>query len=131
MVAKAAEQSGYSLFQGSWPTAVRSINSFPAVWLAPPALKSVEGRARGVMCYKISMRLMKTVSGLHAEDCSPVMESLQQDAMEIIDELREQTAVCDITGIKCTPNAEPSTAAREISMSVEMDLHAYFNKIES
>ena len=58
-----------------------------------------------------------------------VSERMQDDAFDMVAALRQQVAVCDITGLKCTPLSEPVSAVRAVSMDVEMDLHAYFNNI--
>lgn len=111
--------------------AVRTINEFPAAWLAPPALKSVEGRSQGVMCYKVTLKLMKLTDTSLSDSNAPLMNDLQQDALCIVDTLREQDDVCDITAVKCTPLTGPQTPSRDVSLCVEMDLHAYFNRVRS
>ena len=131
IIAPAVRQCGYSLWQGPWAVAVKMINGFPAAWLAAPTLKSVEGRSRGVMCYKVNMKLMRLSGSMLPEQCAPIMDELQQDAMSIIDILREQDKVCDITAVKCTPMTEPQTPSREVSLTLEMDIHAYFDRTVS
>lgn len=115
-----ARQSGFEFHTGFEYRIAHEIRKFPAVWLYPPKLMKIMGRAEGVKYYNVKIALLALPS---AQD---EMEKLERTATRMCLMLGADEHVRAITDAEYTPAEFSFTAAGEICISLEMKVQMTF-----
>lgn len=128
-VKQTAEELGYAFYMGIDSTLPGRVNSFPAVWLSPPTMKSSSGRTECRDTYGVCLQFLMALPPKEAE-CKIVWDILESDALLFYRELGRCREIRDVINFKSTPNRKPLTKNGELSITVEFNVELfYYNKL--
>lgn len=113
-----AVAAGYEFHAADDPLASATIGSYPAAWLSPPKLHSVEGRKHGRISYDIVLHLLGSGFRLPPDERNRLWNRMEADALEIFTALSENDRVIAVENLEISPRASALTNHGDISQSI-------------
>lgn len=123
-----AEKIGYMFYTGNESALVVKAKEMPAVWLFPPVLKSVRGRAECRDTYGVKIRFLMMAPAGVGDTAALAAAVMEKDARSLIEEVERHPSVRRIGGVKIMPESKPSTPRGEIGMTVEFETEVFYYK---
>lgn len=125
LIESVATAQGYNFHTGEEHTINGSVRVYPAVWLAPPVVRSRTGRTEGETTWRLTLHLMTLpTGGTHTET---TWQALESDALEMAGSLALSSRVCSVGNIGCTPKRQSLTAHGETSVTLTLDLTLWYS----
>lgn len=113
-----AVAAGYEFHAADDPLAPATIGSYPAAWLSPPKLYSVEGRKHGRISYDIVLHLLGSGFRLSPDERNRLWNRMEADALEIFTALSENDSVIAVENLEISPRTSAMTNHGDISQSI-------------
>ncbi|HIW52342.1 MAG TPA: hypothetical protein H9919_02865 [Candidatus Alistipes excrementipullorum] len=113
-----AADAGYSFRAAGDEYASRSVKAYPAAWLSPPVMHSIEGRRHGRISYDVTLHLLDKGAKLSLEQRNAKWDELESDALAIFTALSEKECVIAVENLEMTPRSSALTNHGVISQTV-------------
>ena len=101
-----ASQRGYH-FQlngkGCYPT---TISRYPAAFMAQPEFTSMEGRKRGRITYKVTLRLAQQAAKLPPQERNELLDVMEEELIDLFVALSESERVAVVDKLTIAPYSE-------------------------
>ncbi len=119
----------YCFYSGFSHRIGETIVAYPAMWLTPPEVTAVEGRAQGRVRYRVALQLMQLARKATPEQKEEILCALEEGALEVCRALESRCEVVSASLVGCTPAEFSLTNHGEISMTLKMDVEMPFCRI--
>ena len=107
----------YNFNEGEQSAMSQCIRQYPAAWLNPPALHSVEGREHGRITYDVTLHLTDAGAKLSPEARNRRAAEMEKDMLEIFTRLSETSNVIAVENLTIAPRTFALTSHGEISQT--------------
>lgn len=124
-VEEAVEGLGYTFFTGNDPMLGAIVNTFPAAWISPLKINSIEGHNDCKLVYHLSINMIMLANSpqIGHEALWQIMEC---DSIELFNILFENEWISDVKNFKCTPLQKALTKCGDVSICAEMDIETFY-----
>lgn len=124
-----AESKGY-LFRSAPQEYMNSlIKSYPAAFLTCPEFRSIEGRRRGKITYRLTLHLLADGARLSPERRAQTLDSLERDLLDIFCSLSTRERVLSVENLSLSPSAMTFTTHGDIAMTATADAVSLFGEL--
>lgn len=127
-IKSAAENLGYIFHTGNEVALAARVTEMPAVWLFPPALKTVKGRMERRDTYEVKIRFMRMVPSGAPDTGADALTRLETDALLLAQEVERCGDVRRTNGMRIRPESKPSTPRGETGVTLEFEAEMFYCK---
>jgi hypothetical protein len=120
---EAALTVGYAFYTGPIHRAGGEVRRYPAAWLEPFVMKTCDGRAEGCVTYRATLHLMAPATMVGNDS---LWEGLEIDAIALKCGVEQDTRVCNVSAVTCTPASQTITAHGEVSVTLSCDVTMWY-----
>ena len=112
-----AVQAGYSFHTGPEGDMGHTVRSYPAAWLAPLSLHTVEGRRHGQATYDMTLHLMHSGARLSPAERRAALARMENDALDIFSALSSDARVLCVDQLSVKPGTFVLTPHGEVAQT--------------
>lgn len=117
---------GYTVIEESDDRAPQTVASFPAAWLLPLRLKTIEGRRHGRQTYSVELRLLFHAMKLSADQRTELRNQAEEHLAEIFTQLSNDERVIAVQNLSIQPGSGGYTQHGELSLTAKADVITFF-----
>lgn len=117
---------GYTFYSGADPLLPQRVKSYPALWLAPPKFKSMEGRKHGRMTYSLTLRALAHAPKLDPAEHEAAWQSMERDVIEIFSALSELEGIVAVENLSLKSDFATLTSSGELALTATAEVVTYF-----
>ena len=117
---------GYSFTlndEAYYPT---TVCRYPAAFMSQPEFVSLEGRKRGRITYKVTLRLARQGAKLSAEERNRELAEMEQQLTELFIELSQAERVAVVRNLTIKPTAEAIDSHGAMAMEAQATIETIF-----
>ncbi len=129
-VQEIAESKGYTFRSAPQEYMNSLINHYPAAFMPYPEFRSMEGRRRGKIVYRMTLHLLTDGARLSPERRENRLEKLERDMLDIFCALSSCERVLSVENLTLLPSALTLTTHGDISMTATADVVSLFGELK-
>ncbi len=104
------------------------IGRYPAAFMPYPEFRSIEGRRRGKITYRLTLHLLADGARLSPTDRESVLGRLERDMMDIFCMLSARERVLSVENLSVSPSALTLTTHGDIALTATADVVSLFGE---
>ena len=109
--------------ESCYPT---TVSRYPAAFMSQPEFVSLEGRKRGRITYKVTLRLARQGAKLSAEGRNRELAEMEQQLTELFIELSQAEQVAVVRNLTIKPTAEAIDSHGAMAMEAQATIETIF-----
>ncbi len=121
-----ASERGYAFHAGPEGDMPRTIAVYPAAWLSPLELHSVEGRSHGRASYDMTLRLLRSGARLSTPERNTLQAEMEGQMLDLFAALSLDPKVLSVENLTVIPGTFSLTPHGEISQTATARIVTYF-----
>ncbi len=121
-----ATADGYTFHSTDERHLSQLIDTYPAMWLAPPTFSSMEGRKHGKITYSVTLHALDAGAKLHPEERENVWAELEKDVVGLFSTLSQEDFVVAVEDLKIRHTSHTLTAHGEVAATATADVITFF-----
>lgn len=121
-----ATERGYAFHAGPEGDMPRSIGNYPAAWLAPLKLHSVEGRSHGRAAYDLTLHLLRSGARLTTAQRNALQARMEGEMLDLFAALSLDRNVLAVERLEIRPGTFSLTPHGEISQTATARITTHF-----
>lgn len=102
------------------------VTSFPALWLAPPKFKSMEGRKHGTITYDITAHALDAGAKLSPTERNARHAALEEELLKVFSMLSEEEFVVTVENLSIRHSSQTLTSAGEVAATATAEVITFF-----
>lgn len=124
-----AESKGYAFRSAPQEYMNSLVSRYPAAFMPYPEFRSIEGRRRGRITYRLTLHLLADGARLSPADRERSLDRLERDMLDIFCSLSSRDRVLSVENLSLSPSALTLTTHGELAMTATADVVSLFGEI--
>ena len=125
-----AEDAGYAFRSAPQEYMNTLVGRYPAAFMPYPEFRSVTGRRRGRIVYRLTLHLLDDAARLPPAGRAQAADRLERALLAIFSSLSSRGRVLSVENLSISPSALTLTTHGEIAMTAVADVVSLFGEIE-
>ena len=121
-----AIRQGYAFYAGPESDMAHTVRSYPAAWLAPLELHSVEGKSHGRATYDMTLHLLGSGARLSPTERRTAQARMEERMLALFAALSLDERVLAVEGLSVRPRTFSLTPHGEISQTATARIVTFF-----
>ena len=127
-VRETAALKGYSFRSAPQEYMNSLVGHYPAAFMPYPEFRSIEGRRRGKIVYRLTLHLLADGARLSPNDRESVLDCLERDMLDIFCLLSSCDRVLSVENLSVSPSALTLTTHGELAVTATADVVSLFGE---
>ena len=124
-----AESKGYSFSSAPQEYMNSLVGRYPAAFMPYPEFRSIEGRNRGKITYRLTLHLLEDCVRLPTTDRERTLDRLEHDLLDMFCALSSRERVLSVENLSLSPSVMALTTHGEIAMTATADVVSLFGEL--
>ncbi len=102
------------------------VTAYPALWLAPPEFKSMEGRKHGTITYNIKVHALDAGAKLSPAERNERHTAMEEELVKLFSTLSEEEFVVAVENLSIRHTSQTLTATGEVAATATAEVITFF-----
>ncbi len=121
-----ATAEGYSFYSASDELISSTTKCYPAMWLSPPQLSSIEGRTHGKATYSVTLHALQATAKMAPSMREQVAQRMEQELLDLFTTLSKKDFVISVEELAIRHSTQTIASHDKIALTATADIITFF-----